>query len=237
MYLENMTVTFAFAAGILSSFSPCIFPLLPAYVANLTGGQIDHDKINVPRSLLLLRSLGFILGFSILFIFMGASASLLGQFFLEYRDYIEKIGGLIIVIFGLQIAGILNLSFLYYQKQRNFQYRQQKDFLSSFLLGVSFGAGWTPCVGLVLSSILLLAGSSDTVYNGMFYLLVYSAGLGIPFLVISFVLTYSLAILRKINGLLNKVILFNAGLLIFMGLLLMTGRFQAVSAWFSNISF
>jgi cytochrome c-type biogenesis protein len=236
MYLENMSVGFAFAAGIFSFFSPCIFPLLPAYVANLTGGRIDHDKIAVSRGLLLFRSLGFILGFSILFIFMGASASLLGQFFLEYKGYIEKIGGLIIIIFGLQMAGMLNLSFLYYQKQWNFQYRQHKDFFSSFLLGISFGAGWTPCVGLVLSSILLLAGASDTVYNGMFYLLVYSAGLGIPFLAISFILTYSLAIMKRINGLLDKVILFNAGLLICMGLLLLTGRFQAVSAWFSSIS-
>jgi cytochrome c-type biogenesis protein len=235
--LEKISVSFAFVAGVLSFFSPCVFPLLPAYVANLTGGRIDHDKVSVSRGLLLIRSFGFILGFSVLFTLMGASASLLGQFFLEYRGYIEKIGGLIIVIFGLQMAGLLNFSFLYYQKQWNFQYRQHKDFFSSFLLGISFGAGWTPCVGLVLSSILLLAGATDTVYDGMFFLLVYSAGLGIPFLVISLALTYSLAIIKRINGLLDKVILFNAGLLICMGLLLMTGRFQQVSAWFSSFTF
>jgi cytochrome c-type biogenesis protein len=237
IYLENISVSFAFVAGFLSFFSPCVIPLLPAYIANLTGGKIDHDKINVSRGLLLFRSLGFILGFSVLFTFMGASASLIGQFLIEYRDYIEKIGGFVIVVFGLQMAGIFNFSFLYYQKQWDFQYRQHKNFLSSFLLGISFGAGWTPCVGVALSSILLLAGAADTVYNGILFLLVYSAGLGIPFLIISLVLTYSLAIIKRINGLLDKLILFNAGLLICLGLLLMSGRFQEASAWFSSFTF
>lgn len=235
--MENVSTFFAFTAGILSFLSPCVFPLIPAYVANLTGADISHNRINVSKSLLLARSLSFILGFSLIFVAMGASASTLGQFFAHNRITIEKLSGLLIIVFGLQMAGIINLRFLMMEKRWEAKAVEQKNVGRSFVLGMSFGAGWTPCVGLALSSILLLAGSSDTVYSGMFLLFVYSLGLGIPFLVISLIITYSLRLVRTINKSLGFLSLINGWILVGLGLLLFTGQLQKLSAWLNGFTY
>jgi len=217
--------------------SPCIFPLIPAYVANLTGSTPGNNRIEVSKRLLLARSLSFIMGFSLIFVMMGASASVLGQIFTHNRDVIQKLSGLLIIIFGLQMAGILKLRFLMMEKRWEAKQTAEKNVWRSFILGISFGAGWTPCVGLALSSILLLAGSSNTVYSGMFLLFVYSMGLGIPFLAISLIITYSLRVVRKINRSLGFLSLINGWILIGMGLLLFTGQLQKISAWFASFNF
>ena len=235
--VENVSVLFAFTAGMLSFLSPCIFPLIPAYVANLTGSTLGNNRIEVSKSLLLARSLSFIMGFSLIFVMMGASASVLGQIFTHNRDIIQKTSGLLIIVFGLQMAGILKLRFLMMEKRWEAKQAGEKNVWRSFILGISFGAGWTPCVGLALSSILLLAGSSNTVYSGMFLLFVYSLGLGIPFLAISLIITYSLGVVRKINRSLGFLSLINGWILIGMGLLLFTGQLQKISAWLANFNF
>ncbi|MHB8072833.1 cytochrome c biogenesis CcdA family protein [Desulfosporosinus fructosivorans] len=234
--MENVSVLFAFTAGMLSFLSPCVFPLIPAYVANLTGSTLGNNRIEVSKSLLLARSLSFIMGFSLIFVLMGASASVLGQIFTHNRDILQKISGLLIIVFGLQMAGILNLRFLMMEKHWEAKQTEEKNVWQSFILGISFGAGWTPCVGLALSSILLLAGSSNTVYNGMFLLFIYSLGLGIPFLGISLIITYSLRVVRKINRSLGLLSLINGWILIGMGLLLFTGQLQKISAWLASFS-
>ena len=234
--MENVSVLFAFTAGILSFLSPCIFPLIPAYVANLTGSTPGNNRIEVSKGLLLARSLSFIMGFSVIFMIMGASASVLGQFFTHNRDIVQKLSGLLIIVFGLQMAGILNLRFLMIEKRWEAKQTGEKNVWRSFILGISFGAGWTPCVGLALSSILLLAGSSNTVYGGMFLLFVYSLGLGIPFLAISLIITYSLGVVRKINRSLGFLSLINGWILIGMGLLLFTGQLQKISAWLASFT-
>ncbi len=237
MGLENISVLFAFTAGMLSFLSPCVFPLIPAYVANLTGSYIKDNKIEVTKSVLMVRSLSFILGFSIIFVAMGASASLLGQLFSANLNVLQKIGGLLIIIFGMQMAGLLNFRFLMVEKRWESKQTGEKNILSSLLLGISFGAGWTPCVGIALSSILLLAGSTSTVYNGMLMLFIYSLGLGIPFLIISLVITYSLTAVKRINKFLGTISLINGWILIGMGLLLFTGQLQKISAWLTSFSF
>jgi len=234
--VENVSVLFAFTAGILSFLSPCIFPLIPAYVANLTGSTPGNNRIEVSKRLLLARSLSFIMGFSVIFMIMGASASVLGQIFTHNRDIVQKLSGLLIIVFGLQMAGILNLRFLMKEKRWEAKQTGEKNVWRSFILGISFGAGWTPCVGLALSSILLLAGSSNTVYSGMFLLFVYSLGLGIPFLAISLIITYSLGVVRKINQSLGFLSLINGWILIGMGLLLFTGQLQKISAWLASFT-
>lgn len=234
--VENVSILFAFTAGMLSFLSPCIFPLIPAYVANLTGSTPGNDRIEVSKSLLLARSLSFIMGFSVIFMIMGASASVLGQIFTHNRDIVQKLSGLLIIVFGLQMAGILNLRFLMMEKRWEAKQTEEKNVWRSFILGISFGAGWTPCVGLALSSILLLAGSSNTVYSGMFLLFVYSLGLGIPFLAISLIITYSLGVVRKINRSLGFLSLINGWILIGMGLLLFTGQLQKISAWLASFT-
>lgn len=235
--METPTLVIALVAGFLSFLSPCVFPLLPAYVTHLTGSFIQDNKINADKKLLIIRSISFILGFSIIFVAMGASASFIGQFFAGNRNLIEKISGLLIIVFGLQMAGMLTLRFLMFDKKWNHANTSKKGNASSFILGLAFGSGWTPCVGLALSSILLLAGSSETLYSGMFLLFVYSIGLGIPFLVLSLVLTYSLSILKKINPWLPLLSKINGWLLIGMGLLVFTGQLQKISAWLAQFTF
>lgn len=235
--MENVSVLFAFTAGMLSFLSPCVFPLIPAYVANLTGSTLGNNRVEVSKRLLLARSLSFIMGLSLIFVLMGASASVLGQIFTHNRDIIQKISGLLIIIFGLQMAGILKLRFLMMEKRWEARQTGEKSVWRSFILGMSFGAGWTPCVGLALSSILLLAGSANTIYSGMVMLFVYSLGLGIPFLAISVIITYSLRIVRKINRSLGLLSIINGWILIGMGLLLFTGQLQKISAWLAGFTY
>ena len=234
--MESPTVIVALIAGILSFLSPCVFPLIPAYMSHLTGSLVQSNKINVEKRILIIRSISFILGFSVVFVAMGASASLIGQFFASNRMLIEKISGLLIIVFGLQMAGILTLRFLMLDKKWVNVNQTKKGNASSFVLGLAFGSGWTPCVGLALSSILLLAGSTDTLYSGMFLLFIYSLGLGVPFLVLSVMLTYSLGILKKINRWLPLLSKINGWILIGMGLLVFTGQLQKISAWLTQFT-
>ncbi|MDT3704777.1 MAG: cytochrome c biogenesis protein CcdA [Thermincola sp.] len=234
--IENISVLFAFTAGVLSFFSPCIFPLLPAYVANLTGTTINENKIDVSKKVLMLRSISFILGFSMIFMLLGASATLFGRLFAENRSLLVKIGGLVIILFGFQMTGILNLRFLMREKRWQVKPGDNKNTLNSFLLGLAFGTGWTPCVGLSLSSILLLAGSSDTLYSGLGLLVIYSLGLGIPFILLSLLITHSFSIMNKINKFLPYLAQINGWILIGMGTLLFTGQLQKISAWLAGFA-
>ncbi|RXT07931.1 cytochrome c biogenesis CcdA family protein [Ammoniphilus sp. CFH 90114] len=234
--MDNISIFFAFTAGMLSFFSPCIFPLIPAYIANLTGSTVQSEKIVVPKRVLMSRSIYFILGFSLVFMLMGASASVLGQLFAEYRGILEKVSGFLIIVFGMQMAGFLSLRFLMFEKRFEVDVSRKKNNGTSFLMGLAFGTGWTPCVGLALSSILLLAGSVDTMYSGLLLLLVYSLGLGIPFLLISWMITYSLGAVRKVNKMLPRLSLINGWILISMGLLLFTGQLQKLSAWLATFT-
>lgn len=235
--MENVSVLFAFTAGTLSFLSPCVFPLISAYVANLTGSTYGEDRIVVSKRVLLTRSISFIIGFSIIFVLMGASASALGQLFANNRELIQKISGLLIIIFGLQMAGVLNLRFLMMEKRWEGKPAAENPIWRSLIMGISFGAGWTPCVGLALSSILLMAGSAETVYSGMFLLLIYSLGLGIPFLAISVIITYSFKTVKRINNKLGLLSSISGWILVSMGLLLLTGQLQKMSAWLSQLTF
>ncbi len=234
--MDNPTIFVALIAGVLSFLSPCVFPLIPAYVSHLTGSFVQDNKIKVEKKLLMIRSISFILGFSVVFVAMGASASFIGQFFAGNRELVEKLSGLIIIIFGLQMAGVLTFRFLMFEKKLIKTGTSKKGNLSSFLLGLAFGSGWTPCVGLALSSILLLAGAAETLYSGMFLLFIYSVGLGIPFLAISVMLTYSLGIVKKINRWLPVLSIINGWILVAMGLLLFMGQFQKLSAWLAQFT-
>nr|WP_084221656.1 cytochrome c biogenesis protein CcdA [Mesobacillus subterraneus] len=233
--MSDIGLFFAFTAGILSFFSPCVFPLLPAYITHLTGGKIEGSKVAVNRTTLFTRSFGFIIGFSIIFIIMGASATLLGQLFANYRTIVMQIAGLLIIIFGLQMAGLLNIKFLMMEKKVHSE-TKSKGVFSSVFLGMAFASGWSPCVGLALSSILLLASSSDTLYQGMYLLISYSLGMAVPFLVISFVISYSLNAIKKINKYLSKLSLINGMIMVGMGFLVLSGQMQKISAWLSAYS-
>lgn len=235
--MDNISVFAAFAAGMLSFLSPCVFPLIPAYVSHLTGSSFQDGKLVVHRGKLIVQSLSFIVGFSLVFIAMGASASFIGRFFAQERDLIQKISGLLIIVFGLQMAGLLNLRLLMSGKTWEINTNRSRGAIRSLLTGVAFSAGWSPCVGLALSSILLLAGSAETLWNGIGLLAVYSLGLGVPFLLISWLLTYSLQFMKKMNRWIPLLSKLNGWLLIGLGFLLFTGQLQKISAWLSQYTF
>ncbi|WP_328703127.1 cytochrome c biogenesis CcdA family protein [Alkalihalobacterium elongatum] len=234
--MDNLSLFVAFTAGMLSFFSPCVFPLIPAYIATLTGSTISENKVNVMKRTVIIRSISFILGFSFVFIILGASASFLGQLFFENRNLVEKISGFLIIVFGLQMAGLLQLKFLMREKRMQLN-STRRGVGHSLVIGMAFAFGWTPCVGIVLSSILLLAASVETMGSGMLLLSIYSLGLGIPFFIVSFILTYSLNTIKNVNKWLPKLSIVNGWILIGLGLLLFTGQFQRLSAWLAQFSF
>ncbi|RJS62399.1 cytochrome c biogenesis protein CcdA [Bacillus sp. PK3_68] len=233
--MKDISILFAFVGGGLSFFSPCVFPLLPAYITHLTGGKIENAKMQVNRAKLYSRSIGFIMGFSLVFIALGASASFIGKILMDYRVLIMQIAGLLIIIFGLQMAGLLNFKFLMKEKRIQTEHAS-KNVFSSVLLGMAFASGWSPCVGLALSSILLLASSSDTLSQGVFLLGAYSLGMAIPFFIISIVISYSLKTMRKINKYLSKLAFVNGMIMVGLGFLVLSGQLQKISSWLSAYS-
>jgi cytochrome c-type biogenesis protein len=233
--MNNIGVFFALAGGVLSFFSPCVFPLLPAYITHLTGGKIENSKIIVNRTILYVRSIGFIIGFSLIFIVLGASASFIGKILINQRVIIMQIAGFLIIIFGLQMSGLLKFTFLMKEKRIESNVKS-KSIFSSILLGMAFASGWSPCVGLALSSILLLASSSDTLAQGVMLLSVYSLGMAIPFLIITIVISYSLELIKKINKYLSKIAFVNGMIMVFLGFLVLSGQMQKISAWLSPFS-
>ncbi|WP_110111828.1 cytochrome c biogenesis CcdA family protein [Bacillus sp. CGMCC 1.16541] len=234
--MEQLSLWIALGAGVLSFFSPCIFPILPAYLSHLTGGSIQEQKLHVDQKVLLQRSIAFVIGFSIVFILMGASATFLGKFFQMNRQLIEHLSGILIVVFGMQMLGVFQFSFLLKEKKWDHRLEKPKSWFSSVLLGIAFGSGWTPCVGLTLSSILLLASSSGTLSEGMMLLVVYSVGMGIPFLTISYLMTKSVKIIRTINRYLGKLAIVNGSIMIILGLLVFTGQMTKLSSYFARLT-
>lgn len=241
---QDLSLYLAFAAGVLSFLSPCVLPLVPSYVAFITGlsfEELTHDHPQRKlRWIILGHSLLFILGFSVLFTSLGASATFLGQFLAAHRDTIRMAGGILVIVFGLFISGAFSFGFL--QQEKKFHFRAKPlGFLGSFLVGVTFAAGWTPCVGPILSSILLYASTAEDMRSGILLLLFYSLGLGLPFFACSLALNTFLTAFqktRKYIGVFTKV---GGLLLILVGVLLLTNSFpllhEALSRWLPALTF
>lgn len=181
--IQHISILAAFSAGLLSFVSPCVLPLVPSYISYITGLSIEELSSATERQrfrkAIVINSLLFIAGFSGVFIAFGASATLIGQALYTYQEYIRRLGGILIVIFGLYLLGVLNLNFLKTEKRLHFKSRPA-GYLGSFLIGVAFAAGWTPCVGPVLGTILLYASTSEALTDGVTLLTAYSLGLGLP---------------------------------------------------------
>ncbi len=229
MVVPGIALLSALGAGVISFFSPCILPVLPPYLSFITGVSFDelfHHGTEAPiRKVTILNSLMFILGFSVVFISLGASASLVGQLFGQYKIWIARVGGVFVVLFGLHFLGILNIP-LFERERRVHLTHRPSGYLGSVLVGIAFSAGWTPCVSYALSPILILASNSGSVGTGVALLSVYSLGLGIPFLVsaiaLEFFLSYTTGLRKHM-----RVISYISGLfLIVMGIWLLTDQFS-----------
>jgi cytochrome c-type biogenesis protein len=230
---QGLGVAVAFSAGLFSFLSPCVLPLFPSYVSFITGMSVADLTGELPltaRRRVLLHALAFVLGFSIVFVALGASFSAAGQFLLDYREWIRRIGGALIVIFGLYIAGVLKLAL--FGRTAQWQIREKPaGYLGSFAVGVTFAIGWTPCVGPILGAILSLAGTAETVERGIGLLVAYSAGLGVPFLLSAIALGSFLKFFQRYRPLIPAMERAAGAILIVVGVLVFTNYYIALNAW------
>ena len=229
----SLGVAVSFSAGLFSFLSPCVLPLFPSYISLITGmsvADLTADLGPAARRRVLLHALAFILGFATVFVALGASFSALGQLLLDYRVWIRRIGGLLIVVFGLYIVGVLRIGL--FGRTLQLQLRQKPaGYVGSLLVGVTFGIGWTPCVGPILGAILTLASTAENVGRGVALLVAYSAGLGLPFLLAAAALGPFLRAFRSYRPFIPVVERAAGVLLVVVGVLVFTNYYLALNAW------
>lgn len=260
--ITTIGIPIAFVAGLLSFLSPCILPIIPSFVAFITGMSSDEllnkgknesnsddnrrsnslrsdaintsdtsniekqqerpRKISIVSSMAFIRACLFILGFSLVFVSLGASITAIGSAFHEYSRWIEIVGGIMIILFGLNLLGVLKIPGA--QRDRGYKFSQRPaGHLGSLLIGMGFGAGWTPCIGPILASILTIAAVTTSLFEGIFLLVVYSAGLAIPFIISALAIDKYIVTYRKLSKYMPWIHRISVGLLMIMGILLLTG--------------
>ncbi len=234
--MDNVSFVLAFSAGLLSFLSPCVLPLVPAYVSYLTGSAVAEINTDKAKLNLLYKSIGFVIGFSIIFIIMGASVSSIGKFLITNQVILKKIGGILIIIFGLHTTGLLKIKMLYAEK-RLLPFGGDKKNISSVFLGMAFATGWTPCIGPILASILIYAGSMETISKGILLLGVYSLGLAIPFILTALAIGNFSEYFKRFSKYLPVVSLVSGILMIVMGILIFTNKLTIISGYLNFINF
>jgi cytochrome c-type biogenesis protein len=230
MFTESISYSAALIAGLLSFFSPCVLPLIPAYFTFITGFSLDEltsARTARVRLRVILATLSYVLGFSVVFILMGASASFIGGAIFRYRDWIRIIGGILIILLGIHMTGLIRFRFLEFEQRLDVR-KKPLHFFGTFLVGMAFGAGWSPCIGPLLGSILIVAGNQETVANGIGLLSVYAAGLAIPFLVLAIFVDSLLIFMKKAAWSIRYINMTAGGLLVLLGLLLVTNRLNLI---------
>jgi cytochrome c-type biogenesis protein len=234
MEVGGIGLAVAFAAGLLSFLSPCVLPLIPSYVTFITGMSLDEltgadqERERARRAILVHGSL-FVLGFTTVFVILGASATFLGSLFFYASGWLERIGGVLLILFGLYLVGALRLPGAS-REWRVHLANKPLGYLGTVMVGITFGAGWTPCIGPVLGGILTLAATSGSVTGGMALLLVYSAGLAVPFLLAALLMERFLGNMKRVGPWLPWVSRVSGGLLLVLGILMVTGSFTQLTA-------
>ena len=232
-------VTIAFIAGLISFLSPCVLPLVPGYISIVSGSSLEQLKAQSKDSsvlrTVLMNSITFIVGFSITFIVLGASATWLGQLLVSWRQLLDKIAGLVLIVFGVHVLGIVKINALY-QDKRFHNVETQRGALGSLVLGLAFAFGWTPCLGPILAGILAIASTKQTVTEGMLLLGFYSAGLGIPFLLTSLALNQFLSFYGRFKKHFHAVEMASGALVIAVGVMMVTGSLTRIATWFSFLN-
>jgi cytochrome c-type biogenesis protein len=235
---HQLSIPIAFVAGIVSFLSPCVLPLVPGYVSMLSGASIDELKDEVQSEILrrvLRNSLAFVVGFSLVFVLLGASATWVGKFLMSQRTVFNIIAGVVVIIFGLHLTGLVKIPLLY-REARLDTGAPRRGLGGAFLLGFAFAFGWTPCIGPILAAILAIAAQRETVFQGMFLLAVYSAGLAIPFLLTSLGLSSFLKFYKGFRRHLQAVEVSSGVLLIILGALMAFNKLTIISGYFSFLN-
>jgi len=229
MDIFNVSAGIAFLAGLASFLSPCVLSLVPAYIGYLGGRAAGSESIAKNRWTTFSHGVAFVIGFTLVFLIFNIIASALGGLLYDIRNWISKIGGLIVIIFGLHMIGIIRIPFLQYDVRVHSSVNQNLGYFSSVLMGVFFSAGWSPCVGPVLGTILTLSANGGNLWVGTMLGLAYSAGLAIPFLVAALGIGWVTTLLRKYGKVMHYIEIVMGVLLIVIGILLITGNFALLA--------
>lgn len=233
----QLSIFMAFLAGLLSFVSPCVLPLVPSFVTYITGLTFeditsDKDRARI-RKITISNSLAFIAGFTTIFILFGASATFIGQVFLQYQDIIQKIGAVLIILFGLYIMGVLKLNFLTKEKKFHIE-NKPSGYLGSYIVGMAFAAGWTPCVGPILGTILLYASTTGSIGKGIGLLAVYSLGLGLPLFISALAINTFISTFKVIARYMRWITIISGIFLILIGVMIFTNSFTIITTWFQQ---
>src|SRR3972149_3544899 len=234
---QEISLIIAFSGGVISFFSACVLPLIPAYLSFISGVTFSHQEENPGTNYLgqvFSSTFLFVVGFSIIFTLLGASASLIGGFLVNNKLLLSRIGGVIIIFMGLVLAGLVKVPALHRERRFHFSERPV-GLLGAIPVGMAFGLGWTPCVGPVLSSILILAAGQGAGGGGALLLSFYSLGLGIPFILSGLLFTRFLNLFNWIKKHYATINAISSGILILIGILLVTGQWQAFGAWIQGL--
>lgn len=223
----------AFVGGLLSFLSPCVLPLVPSYLGFVTGFTLE--EMSHRRRLAMIHALLFVVGFSLVFVVLGAGATALGTALRVYKDWIQRIGGLLIIAFGLYCLGVLKLGFLGQEKRMHLE-TKPVGYAGSVLVGMAFGAGWSPCIGPILGGILSLAATEADLSRGLGLLVAYSAGLAVPFLAAAWAVESFLDWFQRFRRHLGLVQRVSGVLLILVGLLIVTGQFTRLASWLQTLT-
>jgi len=232
---NEIGILVAFGAGFASFISPCVLPLVPAYLSFMSGVSLNEIKSGGSRQMrdVFFTSLAFVCGFSLVFIALGASATVLGQKLLQILPMLARIAGVLIIIFGIHMIGLFRIPFLSYEKR--FQAGGGgRGLASAFLMGLAFAFGWTPCIGPILAAILVVAANAETVNEGVLLLAAYSVGLGIPFLLSGLFLNVFYGFFGKIQNHFHKIEVISGVVLILVGILLVSNRFEVIAFWMAE---
>lgn len=230
--MMEISLLAALAGGLISFLSPCVLPLVPPYMTYLAGASLDQmqeDEDGSVRRRALKTAFAFVLGFTTVFTLLGATASVLGQFVRQYLDVLGTAAGIVIIVMGLHFLGVFRIGFLY--REARFQAGSNAGLGGAYVMGLAFAFGWTPCIGPILAAILAVAGSEGSVYRGAFLLAVYSAGLGIPFILAAFAMKPFIAFLKRMKGHLGLVEKAMGGLLVLTGIAFLTGGIEIMAFW------
>ena len=221
----------AFGAGLISFLSPCVLPLIPGYISYISGQSLqeilNQKKINFFPLIL------FCLGFSTVFVLLGASASFLGQTLLQNSEILRIVAGIIIIIFSLQLIGIINIPYLNFEKR--FDAKESRNILFPYVIGVAFGFGWTPCIGPILGSILALASIEETLSRAVIFLILYSLGLAIPFVLSGYLIQKFLLFSKNFRKNINLISKIGGIILLVTGILILTNQLQAIGFYIIEI--
>jgi cytochrome c-type biogenesis protein len=231
MDIQSIGIAAAFLAGVLSFLSPCVLPLVPSYISFITG--LSLDEAGERRWVALTHALLFVTGFTIIFLALGATATQVGRFLNYYQVWLERIGGALIVFFGLYLVGVIRLMPLARERRIHLQ-DKPVGYLGSLLVGLAFGAGWTPCIGPILGSILMYTSVKSSLGQGLVLLLSYSLGLAIPFLVAAVLVERFVDWFTKFRRFIPLITKIAGAILIVVGLLLMFGYFSLLAGWLQS---